>query len=158
MEPHNFVYVTFILSTPEKVWNALIDPEVTSKYWLDPLAKNPAHINVSEWKVGSVWKHIRMDDEKTIDIIGKVLEIDPPLKLVLSWSRPTEFNDESKHSQVTFDIEAYAEGLVRLVVTHKDLDPQMLKGISTGWPSVLSNLKTFLESGRPLAGHISISQ
>ncbi|TGK50537.1 polyketide cyclase [Leptospira kanakyensis] len=157
MEPNNFVYVTFILSTPEKVWNALIDPEVTSKYWLDPLAKNPAHINVSEWTVGSVWKHIRMDDEKTTDIIGKVLEITAPKKLVLSWSRPTEFNDESKHSRVTFDIEPYADGLVRLVVTHEDLDPQMLKGISSGWPSVLSNLKTFLESGRPLAGHISIS-
>lgn len=156
MEPLNFVYVTYILSTPEKVWNAIIDPKVTCQYWSDPLSKNPAHINVSEWKIGSEWKHVKMDDEKTVDILGKVLEVNPPNKLVISWSRPKEMNDESKHSRVTFDIEPYANGLVRLVVTHEDLDPQMFTGISTGWPSVLSNLKTFLESGRPLAGHISM--
>ncbi|MCG6143758.1 SRPBCC family protein [Leptospira bandrabouensis] len=154
MEPHNFVYVTYILSTPEKVWNAIVNPEVTSKYWSDPLSKNPAHINVSEWKVGSEWKHVKMDEEKTVDIIGKVLEVNPPNKLVISWSRPKDIDDESKHSHVTFDIEPYSDGLVRLVVTHKDLDSQMFAGISAGWPSVLSNLKTFLESGLPLAGHI----
>ncbi|MCG6139797.1 SRPBCC family protein [Leptospira mtsangambouensis] len=155
MEQHNFVYVTFILSTPEKVWNAIIDPEITCKYWSDPLSKNPAHVNVSEWKVGSNWEHVKMDEDRTVDIVGKVLEVNPPHKLVISWARPNEINDESKHSRVTFDIEAYSEGLVRLAVTHEELDPQMWKGISSGWPSVLSNLKTFLETGRPLARHIS---
>ncbi|MGV3667465.1 MAG: SRPBCC family protein [Leptospira bouyouniensis] len=155
MEQHNFVYVTFILSTPEKVWNAIIDPEVTKKYWSDPLSKNPAHINVSEWKVGSEWKHVKMDDDKTVDILGKVLEVNPPNKLVISWSRPNEIKDPTKHSRVTFEIVDYANGLVRLAVTHEDLDSQMYNGISSGWPSVLSNLKTYLESGLPLAGHIN---
>ncbi|EMY63135.1 SRPBCC family protein [Leptospira terpstrae] len=154
MEKNSFVYVTYILTTPEKVWNAIIDPEITSQYWLDPLAKNPAHINVSDWKPGSLWKHEKLDDAKTVDIIGKVIESSPPHRLVLTWARPKEMDEESKHARVTFDIEPYANGLVRLVVTHEDLDPQMLAGISSGWPSVLSNLKTFLESGRPLAGHI----
>ncbi|TGL14189.1 polyketide cyclase [Leptospira levettii] len=154
MESLNFVYVTYILSTPEKVWNAIVDPEVTKKYWSDPLSKNPAHINVSEWKVGSFWKHVRMDEEKTVDIVGKVLEIDSPNKLVISWSRPKEIDDESKHSRVTFEISNYAKGLVRLTVTHEELDPQMFNGITNGWPSVLSNLKTYLETGKHLAGHI----
>lgn len=154
MESLNFVYVTYILSTPEKVWNAIVDPEVTKKYWSDPLSKNPAHINVSEWKVGSFWKHVRMDEEKTVDIVGKVLEIGPPNKLVISWSRPKEIDDESKHSRVTFEISNYAKGLVRLTVTHEELDSQMFNGITNGWPSVLSNLKTYLETGKHLAGHI----
>ncbi|MCW7474076.1 SRPBCC family protein [Leptospira levettii] len=156
MEQYNFVYVTFILSTPEKVWNAITDPEITSKYWSDPLSKNPAHINVSEWKLGSEWTHVKMDETKTVDIVGKVLEIDPPNKLVISWSRPKDKDDESKHSRVTFEISNYANGLVRLTVTHLDLDPQMFNGISSGWPSVLSNLKTYLETGKHLAGHIHL--
>lgn len=155
MEPHNFVYVTFILSTQEKVWDAITNPEITSKYWSDPLSKNPAHINVSEWKVGSEWKHVHLVEERTVDILGKVLEVNPPNKLVISWSRPNEINDVTKHSRVTFEIETYANGLVRLSVTHEELDSQMYKGISSGWPSVLSNLKTYLESGLPLAGHLN---
>ncbi|MBM9578103.1 SRPBCC family protein [Leptospira sp. 201903070] len=151
MEKPSFVYVTYIASTQEKVWNALIDKEVTRQYWSDPLAKNPAHINVSDWKPGSEWRHERLDEEHTIDIVGKVVESIPPRRLVLTWARPKEVEDESKHSRVTFDIEPYADGLVRLAVTHEDLDPQMLAGISIGWPGVLSNLKTFLESGRALA-------
>jgi hypothetical protein len=51
---------------------------------------------------------------------------------------------------VTFDIKPEGDGLVRLTVTHEDLDVEMLKGISGGWPVVLSNLKTFLETGRAL--------
>ncbi|EPG74967.1 hypothetical protein LEP1GSC058_1627 [Leptospira fainei serovar Hurstbridge str. BUT 6] len=157
MEKPSFVYVTYIVSTPEKVWSALINPEVTRQYWLDPLAKNPAHVNVSDWEPGSEWKHQRLDDAGTIDIRGKVVESIPPRRLVLTWARPKEVEEESKHSRVTFDIEPYANGIVRLVVTHEDLDPQMLAGISTGWPGVLSNLKTFLESGRALAQHISVA-
>ena len=57
-----------------------------------------------------------------------------------------------KHSRVTFDIESHGDGLIRLTVTHKDLehDPKMLEGISNGWPKVLSNLKTLLETGHTL--------
>jgi uncharacterized protein YndB with AHSA1/START domain len=91
-------------------------------------------------------------DARTIDIVGKVVESTPPRRLVLTWARPNDAEDESKHSRVTFDIEPYGDSLVRLTVTHDDLerDPQMLKGVSGGWPVVLSNLKTFLETGRAL--------
>ncbi|MBM9498657.1 SRPBCC family protein [Leptospira sp. 201903071] len=155
MEKPNFVYVTYIASTPEKVWRALIDTEVTRQYWLDPLSNKPAHVNVSDWEPGSEWRHECVDETRTTDIIGKVVESIPPSRLVLSWARPNEVEEESKHSRVTFDIEPYGNGLVRLIVTHEDLDNQMYAGISKGWPMILSNLKTFLESGHVLSQQIS---
>jgi uncharacterized protein YndB with AHSA1/START domain len=151
MTKPSFVYVTYIATTPEKVWHALVDTEITRKYWVDPTSKKAAHVNVSDWKPGSQWKHQRVDEEGTVDIIGKVVETSPPHRLVISWGRPTEADDAAKHSRVTFDIKPQGDGLVRLTVTHEDLDAEMLKGISGGWPVVLSNLKTFLETGRALS-------
>jgi uncharacterized protein YndB with AHSA1/START domain len=151
MTKPSFVYVTYIATTPEKVWHALVDREITRKYWVDPTSKSPAHVNVSDWKPGSQWEHQRVDEARTVDIIGKVVETSPPHRLVMSWGRPTEAQDASKHSRVTFDIKPHGDGLIRLTVTHEDLDAEMLKGISGGWPIVLSNLKTFLETGRALS-------
>jgi hypothetical protein len=70
----------------------------------------------------------------------------------MSWARPKELADRSKHSRVTFDIEPIGGALVKLTVSHEDLekDQPMLAGISSGWPMVLSNLKTMLETGRAL--------
>jgi uncharacterized protein YndB with AHSA1/START domain len=145
------VYVTYIATTPEKVWQALVDTEVMRQYWADPNAGS-AHVNVSDWRPGSRWEHRRVDDAGTVDIVGKVVESTPPRRLVFTWARPKDAGDDSKHSRVAFDIEPYGDGLIRLTVTHEDLerDPQMLAGISGGWPKVLSNLKTLLETGQGL--------
>ncbi|WCL50007.1 SRPBCC family protein [Leptospira sp. GIMC2001] len=151
MEKPNFVYVTYIASTQEKVWQALIDADITHQYWFDPGNNKSAHVNISDWKVGSEWRHEQYNAERTVDIVGKVIEISPPKRLVLSWARPSEANDAFKHSQVTIEIDSYGEGLVRMIVTHVDLDPPMHMGISKGWPMILSNLKTFLESGHALS-------
>jgi uncharacterized protein YndB with AHSA1/START domain len=152
MKKPSFVYVTYIATTPEKVWRALVDTDVTRQYWADPTDDDPAHVNVSDWKAGSQWEHRRDDDARTVDIVGTVVESIPPRRLVITWARPKEAGDDSKHSRVTFDIEPYGDGLIRLTVTHEDLerDPKMLEGISNGWPKVLSNLKTLLETGRAL--------
>ena len=150
MNNPGFVYVTYIATTPEKVWQALIDKEVARKYWLDPVSDSPAHVNVSDWKPGSRWEHQRDDAAHTVDIVGKVVEANPPSRLVLTWARPKDFEDESKHSRLTIVVEPHGKGLVRLMITHEDLDPQMLAGISGGWPVILSNLKTFLETGQAL--------
>ena len=149
MTKPSFVYVTYIATTPEKVWQALVDTEVTRQYWVDPNA-GCARVNVSDWRPGSRWEHRRADDTGTVDIVGKVVESTPPRRLVFTWARPTEAEDDSKHSRVAFDIEPYVDGLVRLTVTHEDLerDSQMLAGVSGGWPKILSNLKTLLETGR----------
>jgi uncharacterized protein YndB with AHSA1/START domain len=142
--------VTYIATTPEKVYRALVDTEITRQYWLG--GSGPARVNVSDWNTGSRWEHTRDDATRTVDVVGTVVETTPPRRLVITWARPTEADDASKHSRVTFDIEPQSDRLVRLTVTHDDLehDPKMLASISGGWPSVLSNLKTFLETGQPL--------
>jgi uncharacterized protein YndB with AHSA1/START domain len=141
MSKPSFVYVTYIESTPQKVWNALTDPEMTKEYWV-------RHRNQSDWKPGSVWRHEDYEDASKVDITGTVLERDPPRRLVLTWANPAEAADPSKVSRVTFDIVTF-KGAVRLTVTHDDLEPDsnMLRGITTGWPVVLSSLKTMLETG-----------
>ena len=149
MKKPDYVYVTYIATTPEKVWQALVDTDVTRQYWADPTA-GCARVNVSDWKPGSRWEHQRFDDTHAVDIVGKVVESTPPRRLVITWARPADEADDSKHSRVAFDIEPYGDALVRLTVTHDGLDAQMLEGISGGWPKVLSNLKTLLETGRAL--------
>jgi uncharacterized protein YndB with AHSA1/START domain len=151
MTKPSFVYVTYIATTPEKVWQALVDTDVMRQYWADPNA-GCARVNVSDWRPGSPWEHRRLDDARTVDIVGKVVESNPPRRLVLTWARPNDAEDDSKHSRVAFDIEPHGDGLICLTVTHEDLecDPQMLAGISGGWPKVLSNLETLLETGRAL--------
>ncbi|HEX4602334.1 MAG TPA: SRPBCC family protein [Gemmatimonadales bacterium] len=151
MSKASFVYVTYIATTPEKVWRALVETDVTRQYWFGPDASDPGHVNVSDWQPGSPWEHRRMDEAHTVDLVGRVVESSPPRRLVLTWANPRDAADEAEHSRVTFDIESY-RNLVRLTVTHEDLDQDgdMLEKISGGWPKVLSNLKTFLETGRPL--------
>ncbi|MEO8360289.1 MAG: SRPBCC family protein [Vicinamibacteria bacterium] len=152
MTKPSFVYVTYIATTPDKVWQALVDIELMKQYWTGTGAKDIARVNVSDWKVGSKWEHVRADGSEIVDVRGTVVEFTPPRRMVITWARPKEAEDESKHSLVTFDIEPQGDALVRLTVTHADLekDPSMLNGISNGWPSVLSNLKTLLETGRTL--------
>jgi len=135
-----FVYVTYIYTTADRVWDAIVKPEFCNRYWM--------HTNVSaDWKRGSRWEHQRGDGSGKVLIDGEVLESDPPRRLVMTWTRP----DRSKEpSRVTFDISDYSDGLVCLTVTHDRLesDPGMASSIAGGWPKVLSNLKSFLETGK----------
>ena len=143
MDKPQFVYVVYVATTLEKLWNALLDAEMTSKYW--------QHENVSDWKPGSAWEHREANNARTVRLVGKVIESTPPRRLVLTWADPADKDREEKHSRVTFDLEP-VRGVVRLTVTHEHLDPgsDMLKGITEGWPKVLSSLKSLMESGRPL--------
>ncbi len=143
MNEAQFVYVAYISTSPEKLWNALIDPKVTAKYW--------QHENVSDWKPGSTWEHRSADKERTLRLVGKVIEVSPPRRLVLTWAFPADAASEEKHSRVTFEIEPIGD-VVRLTVTHNRLEPgsEMLEGITEGWPKVLSSLKSLMEVGRPL--------
>ncbi|HEY0804027.1 MAG TPA: SRPBCC domain-containing protein, partial [Pseudonocardiaceae bacterium] len=132
-----FVYVTYIQSTPDAVWHALTDAELTGRYW--------GHSNVSDWQAGSRWEHRRADGSGITDIVGTVLAAEPPRRLVMTFNGP----DESP-SRVAFDIEPYAE-IVRLTVTHEDLPGQEeFDAVSAGWPAVLANLKSLLETGHVL--------
>ncbi|WP_340150036.1 SRPBCC family protein [uncultured Sneathiella sp.] len=138
-EKTTFVYVTYIRATQQKIFDAITRPEIAARYW--------GHGNVSDWKVGSKWEHVRDNEEKKVNIAGDVIEIDPPKRLVISWSDPSEYDNREAHSRVTFDLVPY-EDMVRLTVTHDELEAGsgMANGISRGWPLVLSSLKSYLET------------
>jgi uncharacterized protein YndB with AHSA1/START domain len=91
------------------------------------------------------------DGKGTVRIVGEVLESVPQRRLVLSWAEPADAADRAKHSRVAIDIEKISD-MVRLTVTHDELEPgsDMLGKIANGWPRVLSSLKSFLETGKPL--------
>lgn len=144
MSKPQFVYVTYIASTPEKIFDALTDSELTRQYWF-------GHCNVSDWKPGSKWEHQDPNDAKKVYIAGKIVENSRPKRLVFTWALPADLGVEEKTSRVTYDLEP-ADGVVKLTVTHSELEPgsKMAQDISKGWPLVLSSLKSFLETGKPL--------
>lgn len=155
-EMNEFVYKTYIKTTPEKLWQALTDPAFTSRYWGVTFD--------SEWTKGShVTWHFRgatMDGPEQV-----VLESEPYRKLSFTWHDFTpEFGKEigadeqtlstlaaESRSKVTFEIEPAGQ-MVKLTVTHDgfDDDSQILKDVSEGWLPLLSSLKTLLETGEPL--------
>ncbi|WP_375688071.1 SRPBCC family protein [Pseudooceanicola sp. LIPI14-2-Ac024] len=143
IEKTEFVYVTYIRATPEKVFAAITTPEMTARYW--------GHDNVSDWKVGSDWQHIRANEGREVNLVGKVVEVDAPRRLVLSWANHSERDRPEKYSRVTFEITPF-EDMVQLTVTHDELEKGsgMEAGITRGWPRVLSSLKSFLETGEPI--------
>ena len=141
----NFVYTIYIAANIETVWDGLINKEVTQKYW--------GRHNKSDWKAGSKWEHIRTDGSNIVDIHGEVLEVDPPQKLVVTWNCPEENqNREPSPSIVTYDLVALGPD-TKLSVTHSKLniDSVMHNSVTQGWQAVLSNLKTTLETGKPLS-------
>lgn len=142
-ETSSFVYVTYIQSTPDKVFEAITRPDLARRYW--------GHENVSDWKPGSRWEHIRANDDRTVELVGRVVDISPPRRLVMTWANASQEADPDSYSRVTFDIEEY-EDMVRLTVAHDELvaGGGMARGVTEGWPLVLSSLKSFLETGRAL--------
>lgn len=139
-EKISYVYVTYIRSTPEKVFEAITRPEIARRYW--------GHENVSDWKPGSPWQHVRASDERPVELVGQVVEIAPPTRLVITWAGASQAADPQAYSRVAFDIVPYQD-MVRLTVTHDELTAGsgMAKGIQQGWPIVLSSLKSLLETG-----------
>ncbi|HWA98925.1 MAG TPA: SRPBCC family protein [Pirellulales bacterium] len=143
MTSSRFVYVTYIRTTPEKLWQALVEPEFTRQYWVECWQD-------CQWKVGSSWK-LMIPDGRVADS-GKVVEIDPPKRLVLSWRnefRP-ELHEEG-YSRATFEIEQLKES-VKLTVTHEIDRPgsKLIGAVSNGWPMILASLKSLLETGSSL--------
>jgi uncharacterized protein YndB with AHSA1/START domain len=143
MPGDRFVYVIYIRTTPEKLWHALLDPEFTRQFWLGTWQD-------CEWKRGASWK-LMIPDGRVGDS-GEVLEIDPPRRLVLKWRN--EFKPELKaegYSRMTYELEPQGT-TVRLTLTHEidKTDSKFIEGVSKGWPSVFSSLKSLLETGESI--------
>jgi uncharacterized protein YndB with AHSA1/START domain len=138
-----FVYVTFIRTSPEKLWDALIKPEFTRKYWFGSTQD-------STWEPGSSWQ-LKAPDGRLTDA-GKVLEIEKPRRLVLSWRHQLspEMRAEGE-SRATYELEKQGE-VVKLTVTHEidKKDSKLIQGVSGGWPIILASLKSLLETGEPI--------
>ncbi len=138
-----FVYVTYIRTTPEKLWRALIEPEFTRQYWAGTWQE-------SDWKVGASWR-IMIPDGRVGDT-GEVLEIEPHRRLVLSWRN--EFKPELRaegYSRLTYLLEQQGD-MVKVTLTHEIDRPEskLIDAVSNGWPAILASLKTFLETGEAL--------
>ena len=137
-----FIYVSYIETTPEKLWEALTSSEFTRLYWWDTSV-------VSDWKVGSPFSLVL--NGKTTDV-GEILEADRPRRLSYTFRHIlNEAARKERPSRVTFVLEPYGK-LVKLTLTHEDFaeDSVVIDGISKGWPAIMSSLKSLLESGSAL--------
>ena len=145
MAESQFVYVTFIRTTPEKLWRALIEPEFTRQFWMGTTQE-------SEWKPGSPWRIAKPNGDSADS--GEVVEIEPCRKLVLRWQNQMfpEMTAEG-FSRLTYEIEEKGDA-VKLTVTH-EMDKsksKLIEAVSNGWPMILSSLKSLLETGESLPG------
>lgn len=137
----SFVYVTFIRTTPEKLWSALTDANQMREYWFGMEIK-------TEWKTGAEWQMV-FPDGRVADT-GQILEFERPKRIRLKWRN--EFRPELKaegFSLCTMDLEPVGV-TVRLTITHtiERADSKFMQAVSGGWPKILSNLKSLLETGQ----------
>jgi uncharacterized protein YndB with AHSA1/START domain len=135
-----FVYVTFIRTTPERLWEALTTPDFIAEYWFGMKCE-------SDFKTGSPWRLV-FTDGRVADT-GEIVEADAPRRLAIKWRN--EFRPELKaegYSLCTFELEP-VDGAVKLTVTHGIDVPEakLVTAVSGGWPVILSNLKSLLETG-----------
>ena len=146
-----FVYVTFIRTTPEKLWSALTDVDQMKEYWFGMHLK-------TEWTTGAEWQML-FPDGRVADT-GEILELDRPRRIRLKWRN--EFRPELKaegFALCTIEIEPYGDA-VRLSIAHtiERADSQFIQAVAGGWPKILSNLKSLLETGRAVLTEADHSQ
>jgi uncharacterized protein YndB with AHSA1/START domain/DNA-binding transcriptional ArsR family regulator len=140
-EQPTYVYVTYIKASADQLWTALTDADLTAEYW--------GHRNVSDWQPGSEWRHVRTDGSDISDVTGTVLESLPPERLVITFPGSDE-QRSGRPSRVTFTIEPHQD-IVRLTVRHEDIPTEADRAaLAAGWPAVIANLKSLLETGSVL--------
>jgi uncharacterized protein YndB with AHSA1/START domain len=154
MEKTEFVYATYIRTTPEKLWEALTSGDFTEKYWFG------FRLEVEQKVGGKVRILPPKGMEEHGDHSGEVLVCEPGRKLVYTWNpkdRPELAKKRDGLSRVTYEL-APMGSQVRLRLIHENLlpedvekDPNTFRGVNNGWPAILSSLKSLLETGEPIA-------
>jgi uncharacterized protein YndB with AHSA1/START domain len=140
MNRSSFVYVTFIRTTPERLWMALTDRQFIEKYWYG------MHVE-TDWKPGSSWRLVFADGR--LADAGEILEVDPPKRLAIKWRNEWKPELQAEgFSRCVFELEPQGAA-VKLTVTHslERPDSKLIEAVSGGWPQILSNLKSLLETG-----------
>lgn len=140
MPGSTFVYVTYIRTTAEKLWSALTDAQFMRQYWFGTYCE-------SNWTPGALWKHL-LADGQILDS-GEIVESAPPRRLVLRWvnQNKPELKAEGE-SQCTMELEEFGAA-VKLTISHASgCEPsKLIEAVAGGWPKVISNLKSLLETG-----------
>jgi len=140
------VYTIYIASTAEKVWQALTTAEFSRKYFSGLAVE-------TELRAGGAFV-VRMPDG-SIHIGGEVIECDPPRKLTITWNvNWPGLVEKLGATLVTYEIEPAGDGTIRLTLTQahdRPISDDILSGGRTGWPAMLSSLKSLLETGEALA-------
>jgi len=141
MADSTFIYVTYIRTTPEELWRALTTPEFMARYWLGAHAE-------AEWRKGGSWKLVFADGR--VADAGEIVDFEPPRLLAIKWRNEwnPEFKDEG-WSFCTMELEPMDE-VVKLTVSHtmERENAKFIGAVGGGWPRILSNLKSLLETGQ----------
>ena len=140
MAKSTYVYVSYIRTTPEKLWQALTDGKFMQQYWFGMRGE-------SEWTAGSSWKLVASDGQ--IWDAGEIVEAKPPRRLVIRWQHQNKPELKAEGASLcTMELEPSA-GAVKLSITHTiEREPsKFMEAVSGGWPKVISNLKSLLETG-----------
>lgn len=144
MAESRFLYLTYIRAPAQKVFDALIDPEKNRQFW-------SGYHQESSWKVGADFA-IVSGDGNAWDT-GKVLAFDPPRRFQVTWLHQHDAAMKAEGESVcSFDVEALSDQLTKLTVTHvmPVADSKLIVAVGSGWPMIMSSLKSLLETGAPL--------
>jgi uncharacterized protein YndB with AHSA1/START domain len=141
MSEHTYVYAIHIATTPERLWTALTSNEFIRQYWGEWRIE-------SDWQVGSPVNYFTADGKFYSQ--GEVLECSPPNKLSYTWPEAEEEKKAASPERLVWEITSSGPGTVKLLLVHDHLTDEFYQGVSQGWPTILSSLKSLLEVGKPL--------
>ncbi|KGX91347.1 ArsR family transcriptional regulator [Pontibacillus halophilus JSM 076056 = DSM 19796] len=143
-------YTIYINKETDVVWDAITTGESTQYYFFGRKVQ-------SDWEIGSSIKYVKKDG--STDIEGEIVELEPSKRLEITWSSP---ESDDPPTRVIFTLQPYAEA-TKLIVIHKDLQPHYFvdrddtfEGVNNGWPAILSNLKSYLETGQPMGDMMNV--
>lgn len=147
MSTHTFVYDIYIAATPEQLWNALTSSEYTEQYFFGSKIQ-------SDWQEGSTVTYSRNGQDSDF---GKILICEPNRLLSFTWNMVGDETPREQPSRVTFHLQPINDSTVKLTLKHENLaatdlvyEDNTFQGLNNGWPAILSNLKSLLETGRTL--------
>src|SRR5215468_2273799 len=140
MSRSTFVYVTYIRTTPEQLWSALTDVKFIEQYWFGMQCE-------SQWTAGSSWQ-LKSRDGQILDA-GEIVEAEPPRRLVIRWQHQSKPELKAEGASLcTMEMELSGTAMKLCIIHSIERETsKLIEAVSGGWPKILSNLKSLLETG-----------